>query len=161
MNASNEDDKILSVVMKGCLFMALVKCLCCNRYMSTRIASCIYCGQSFKEKQPTRIEDKPAPQPTKIGALQKDTQHTVLLTVGGLALAFVGFLCYPLGFFLQLAGGAVLWKANTSAAGYYQVCCPSCRRPGTMRGKSTVYRCPACFEESKVIGSRLYPPTSK
>ncbi len=135
--------------------MALVKCPECNRYMGAGATRCIYCGHSFTEKQPVRIEGKAAPQPTKIGSLQKNTLSTALMTVGGLSLTLVGFFFYPLGFLLQIAGGAVLLKANTSSAGYYQVCCPNCRRPGTMPSKSIRYRCTYCSEESTVAGSYL------
>lgn len=137
--------------------MAIDQCPSCGHMMVTGFSGCPRCGQSFSAKQPVRIKSKPAPQPTAIGALQKDTLRTVLLTLCGMVLAFCGFFFFP----LLIAGGFILLKVNQTAGGYRQVCCPNCRRPGTIQSKATVYRCPSCSEESRVVGSHLYPPTPK
>lgn len=133
--------------------MAIVQCPSCNCYIDASLSGCTQCGQSFSEKPPVRIESKPAPQPTQIGALQKDTLRTGLLTLCGMVLTFCGLFFFP----LLIAGGFILLKVTQTTGGYHQVCCPNCRRPGTIKSKATSYRCPSCSEESRVIGSHLFP----
>ena len=137
--------------------MDFEQCSGCGDTMVTERSGCTQCGQSFSEKPPVRSESKPAPQPTEIGELKKDTMCTLLLTLCGMVLAFCGLFFFP----LLIVGGFILLKVNQTAGGYRQVCCPNCKGFGKLQSKATVYSCPSCSEESSVVGSHLYPQKPK
>ena len=142
--------------------MALITCPECGKEVSSNAYSCPNCGYTMSSPSiPKSIPNTRIPQPTKIGAQQKNMLTGGFGTIGGLILIVLGilalFVILPVGIILVLAGSIILTKGDAAAVGTHSVVCPYCGSSGTIESPATSYRCPACSKKSVKRDGYLHP----